>query len=130
MKGGRLLRRQMMGHAEFLKALDAIENPLRFASRKNFENLSRVRDLENTLARAAGRAREIAPSQDLVGKVDDFINALPPPNGALEARVAAFQACMKLLSGMRAGLEGPDLAARPKFAPYCTTWQSSIVPGT
>ena len=105
-----------MDNAAFLQALAAIENPLRFASRNQFENLQRVRDLENTLARAAGRARESAPSPALAKELDAFLSLLPAPNEALGARVQGFQKCVEQLTGIRRLAENtgsPQAIAQP-----------------
>ena len=89
-----------MEHVEYREMLVAIARPLQFVSRNNFENLARVKDLENTLARAAGRAIEHAPSQEIVEQLHAFLKALPAPNAPTPKRVSTLRSSLTQIENL------------------------------
>lgn len=85
---------------ELERVLDALEKPLRFASRGRFENLDRVKGLAATLRAAAGRARELV-SEDRSGALDLLIGAIPADDAPRGERIARLQTCLTQVERLR-----------------------------
>ncbi len=102
---------------ELDRALCALEKPLRFASRHEFENLERVKDLEETLRRAAERARDLSAGSPLEQTVLDVLDHIPKPGVRREARVAALQQCLTLVDAARRARPETSPSSEPTVAP-------------
>ncbi len=105
-----------MMDSEFLRALSALENPIEFAARDGFERLERVKGLENTLARAAGHARGLAPNPEAAALLEGLVDALPSPAQSRDHRVEALRRCLATIATIRTSTTASTGASVPALA--------------
>jgi ATP-dependent DNA helicase RecG len=98
---------------ELERALDALEKPLRFASRGEFENLDRVRGLAATLRGAAERARVLI-GEDRSAALDALIGAIPADDARRDERVAGLKTCLSQVERLRGAGKVETPAPRPE----------------
>jgi hypothetical protein len=99
-----------VGSSPFATALEAVLAPLDFAARDGFAHASRVRDLEETVARGARGAAELAIPDDLRNRFASLARAFEKPLEG-QAREAAIRAALDALAPMaEAGFTEATLA--------------------
>jgi ATP-dependent DNA helicase RecG len=88
---------------ELKRALQAIESPLCFASRNDFENLGRVKGLEKSLDHLIGRAEQVAGTSGFAKIVHRMRGILPRPQAPAKNREAQLGELLALVREALAG---------------------------
>ncbi|UCE87410.1 MAG: ATP-dependent DNA helicase RecG, partial [Deltaproteobacteria bacterium] len=107
-----------MGSSPFAAALSAVRAPLEFAARDEFAHASRLRDLEETVARAARRAAELAIPEDLRSRFARIARAFEKPLEGAD-REAAIRDSLDRLQPM----------VQPHFAEATLARSTAVLPG-